>query len=231
MEKHNDSIQKTGFEPDECDDLKGYFQKAFSFTMTNYRSTVDEISSKDIAHTDKTTFFREYIWVVHATGFSAKAVSKFLDRLFTAYGKYDVLSAEDPQESVERVRKIVNNPQKILAVHKCASLLTSPDYDDWESKKSKWKKDVSELANLPYIGTTTMYHLGRNIGLKGLVKPDLHLVRMASRFNQESPIKLCEWLKGHVEEAKSLDLGIIDLCLWYYASTFGTINMKEEGMR
>jgi hypothetical protein len=86
---------------------------------------------------------------------------------------------------------------------------------------------------LPYIGKVTAYHLGRNIGLLESVKPDLHLERMAKHWGEKSPETLVKGIqdKHTASVGEYIPAGLVDLCLWYAASTFGTITIKKDGDR
>jgi endonuclease III len=163
--------------------------------------------------------------VVHATGFSAKAVGKFIKKLLEAYGSYSSISGESFETMFVRVKKVCNNEQKAFAVYKTAKILKEAS-ENWK----KWKQENAShpdlLKKLPYIGKVTCFHLARNIGLLEFVKPDLHLVRMANHWGFKDSVSLCEAVRP-----VGMPLGVVDLILWFSASTFGTISVKKDGER
>jgi hypothetical protein len=228
MEPHKNldsSIEK--FRP-SLDNPNKYFAKAHAFACTYYKQEMDQIASVKHDEVDPTHFFNEYIWVVHATGFSAKAVGKFMPRLLEAYGSYIELALVTPEEGIERVKVVCNNPQKIKAVHKTAILmLKGIKNDGWDKFKKISLSTPQLLKELPYIGPVTCYHLARNIGLLDCVKPDLHLIRLAEHWGFPDCISMCKAMG----EGSGLPLGIVDLVVWYSASTFGTIDIRKEGQR
>jgi endonuclease III len=162
---------------------------------------------------------------VHATGFSAKAVGSFMPKLLEAYSPWDECGLEKFDDVMKRVKLVCNNPQKAKAIHSTAKKLVNDVNNKmgWSDWKNQNLSSVEEIGKLPYIGKITRYHLGRNIGLLNCVKPDLHLVRMAEHWG----FKDCEEMCRSMREEDDVPLGIVDLALWYSASTFGTIQIKS----
>lgn len=215
------------FRPDLNAGAQAYFDKAWAFTKKFYGAEVKQISSVRFADVTPEHFFSEFVWVVHATGFSAKAVGKFMPNLMKAYGPWETLAWTASEIVVNRVKQVVNNPQKIKAVHAMAGLMAAGiKAQDWTIYKRENLDTPEKLAKLPYIGKVTCFHLGRNIGLLECVKPDLHLIRMAEHWGFKSCEEMCKSV-----QPKGVPLGIVDLALWYAASTFGTIDIKKDGAR
>jgi endonuclease III len=226
VEPHRDLGSGTErFRPSIEEGPAEYFRKAIAFTREFYREELERISSVSLDSVTPEFFFREYMWVVHATGFSAKAVGKFMPRLSQAYGHWADLGLESFETAMERVRPVCNNPQKAKAVHRTALwMCESLQKEEWSTVRDRDLSRTDSLAKLPYVGKITCMHLGRNIGLLECVKPDLHLVRMAEHWGFPD----CETMCRSMREAcgESVPLGIVDLALWYSASTFGTIGIK-----
>lgn len=225
MEIHKDKlfgIEK--FKPNLSDGTNVYFEKALIFTKEFYNDDFERILNTKFENLTPELFYQEHMWVTHATGFSAKAVGKFMPRLLEAYGPYNVLGNENFDVAFERIKLVCNNRQKAKAVHKISKILISSDWSEFKNTLSP----VENLAKLPYIGKVTCYHLGRNIGLLDCVKPDLHLVRMAEHWGFSSCEEMC---KSIHKNYSNIPLGLIDYVLWLNASTFGTIEIKTEGSR
>lgn len=227
MEPHKNLSGIEEFRPSLKETPQEYFDKAHKFALAYYAEQMRAIASVKFGEVTPEFFFRELIWVVHATGFSAKAVGKFMPRLVQAYGHWDSLGHEDYYKSFERVKLVCNNPQKAKAVHTTAKMM-SHDLDDglWTDFKREKLSTPELLAKLPYIGKVTCYHLGRNIGLLECVKPDLHLIRMAKNWGFQNCEEMCKSVRPN-----GMPLGIVDLILWYSASTWGTLEIKKEGVR
>lgn len=213
--------------PDLNSSPEAYFDTALKFVQIHYPEQLEAFSSVKFEEIDDDFFFREYVWVVHATGFSAKAVGKFMPRLLEAYGWWESLAKMGFEDVMERVSPVCNNPQKAKAVHNMAKTMSN------ELKSipwAEWRQDNLSspelLAKLPYIGKITCFHLARNIGLLEFVKPDLHLVRMAKHWGFSDCVEMCKAVAP-----PGMPLGIVDLVFWYAASTFGTIDVRQDGDR
>jgi endonuclease III len=226
--------------PSLSDKPTEYFRKALKFALEHYGEEIERISSVKPENVTPDFFFKEYVWVVHATGFSAKAVGNFMPRLLEAYGPWETLSKESFGDVMERVKVVCNNPQKARAVQETARLMSDRVYGgDGASKEERWDEfktrmfTTTALAELPYIGKVTCFHLGRNVGLLDCVKPDLHFVRMAEHWGFADCTKMCESMQTWLEEetGEKLPLGVIDLILWYSASSWGTSEIKKPGKR
>lgn len=223
--------------PDLSVGPQAYFDVAYEFVKTHYPEQLEAFSSVKFDDVDEDFFFREYVWVVHATGFSAKAVGKFMPRLLQAYGWWDALSFKDFSEVMVRVAPVCNNPQKAKAVYATSKLMFDgmsgvkdgvrvSDPVPWPDWKRKNLSTPELLAKLPYVGKITCFHLARNIGLLECVKPDLHLVRMAKHWGFADCVAMCEKVRP-----PGMPLGIVDLIFWYAASTFGTTSIRQDGDR
>lgn len=230
MEPHKELSSIESWRPDLDKGPDRYFLQALSFAREFYGDELERMSSVKLEDVDADFFFREYVWVVHATGFSAKAVGKFMPRLMDAYGPWRDLGS-DPDYMV-RVSKVCNNPQKASAVASMAKAMKAAETAcGWEEYRKDNLSSVELLRKLPYIGKVTCYHLGRNIGLLDCVKPDLHLVRLAEHWGFKGCEEMCRSMQKLADPERYMPLGIVDLILWYAASTFGTLEVRTGGAR
>ena len=229
MEPHKDLSGIEAFRPDPFLGASAYFEKAWSFANKFYAGEMRAISSTRFEEVEPDFFFREYVWVVHATGFSAKAVGRFMGRLLEAYGPWKSLAQEPLDQVMGRIRSVCNNPQKADAVRKTAFIMWR-DLEQggvpWGEFKRARLASPSMLQRLPYVGPVTCFHLARNIGLLESVKPDLHLQRLADLWGFKTCEEMCKAVRP-----EGVPLGLVDLALWYAASTFGTIDVRAEGQR
>lgn len=225
--------------PTPADSPQEYFRKAQAFTEKYYREEMVHIWSTKFEEVSPNHFFLEYVWVVHATGFNAKVVAKLMSRLTSAYGigedgsGWDRLGREDEALMLSRVLKVCNNPQKAKAVHSTAALMADAMFPSDVGKTESWKdfrqsrlSSPELLTKLPYVGKITCKHLARNIGILECVKPDLHLVRLADHWGFKDCDAMCLAMRP-----PEMPLGIVDLCLWYFASSFSTLNIRKPGDR
>lgn len=81
-------------------------------------------------------------------------------------------------------------------------------FNGWLSAKDP----LEYLAQLPWIGPITKYHLAKNFGMD-VVKPDRHLVRIAEKSG-ETPDQLCRRLS-----LETLDkVAVVDTVIWRAAN-------------
>ncbi len=205
-----------------------YFKHALEFAKTNYQETIDRISNTKFDQVSEAAFIEEYIWAVYVSGFRASTISNLWDRLMAAH--YETMwwacyySHDDAPHLVrenawKRAMDVFANARKVDAVIKTADVMRNGIKTmGWRAFRDTSLSTPEQLQALPFIGKITCYHLARNIGLLQYVKPDVHLVRMARVWQYESPQRMCEHLGGEY----GLQPGIVDLVLWYAASTFGT---------
>ena len=222
--------------PKSSDRPDTYFRKALAFTLKHYSKEMEHISSTKFEGLTPEKFFLECMWVIHATGFNAQVVGQMMPKLIVAYGDWKILGRENRENIIERVAIVCNNPAKIESVQSIAGLMingSSDTKDGWELFKQERLSSPDKLKELPYIGKVTCFHLARNIGLLDSVKPDLHLVRLAKYWGYQDCIELCKYFQESHEKKTGTryPLGIIDLVLWYAASSTGTIDIRKPGER
>jgi endonuclease III len=204
-----------------------YFNAAYQFVLEHYSAELNRIASVNFKDVSPQFFFNECIWVICASGFSAKAVSQFFQRLITCIGTYDQVIIKDFDIVWNEVYKIFNNKSKILAIYKIAKIIDGgAKRFGWDNFRDQYLNDVKKLEKLPYIGKITCHHLGRNIGLLDCVKPDLHLQRLSNHWGFLN----CESMCKHIQSiaGNQFRLGIIDLILWYFASSHGTTIIRRS---
>lgn len=217
-----------------------YWEMAREFSLTYYRDAIQEIQRVKFEEVLPERVFMEYIWVVHASGFNASVVGKMMPKLMNAYKNYQSLAKEDFEKDVwPRVSPVCGFRRKAAAVYITAKFLAEGIARlGWPAVRTLRFSTPEKLSNLTFIGPVTCMHLARNIGLLDFVKPDLHLLRLAREWNYEQSFegvtKMCKDIQGHHKDTfggEIIPLGIIDLCIWYYASTFGTIPEGEQSER
>jgi hypothetical protein len=201
-----------------------YFKNAYDFVQENYKEDFDRIKNTDFNLLTPRYFFTEYIWVVYVSGFNAKIISKIFpkllniyDPLFSTFETYNQnvnsldisIAAMEVFANKRKVAAIINtafNSGKIIAEI------------GWENYKNKYLNSPKDLQFLPFIGEITSQHLARNIGYLNFVKPDIHLERAAKYWGFSSSLELC----SAIQKQFPIELGLIDLVLWYSLSTFGS---------
>lgn len=223
MERHLENLvgaDKYRVEPGES--FSNHYRKAKAFTLEYYGAVYQKYLDTSFAFITPQSFFEELIWVIHASGFSAKAVGNFIPKLLPAYGSVSVCSRLTLDELYTRVLPVCNNKAKVKAVWECSRILIervdSGSWSDWCLETFKEPKDFTVF---PFVGGVTCYHISRNLGFLDSVKPDLHLNRLADFYGFQSAEAMCRAANDDVP------LGLVDLSLWYHSSTFGTQQFKK----
>lgn len=206
------------------DSYMEYFEKAYKFTRENYDEDYSRIADTRFNELTIESFSLEYQWVVYTSGFNAKIVSKMFPKLREVYAPLiDVLAGTTTNvNSIDiavNALGICNNKRKVKSVidmaFECGAKVRTMG---WKTYRDAYFGTPEKLQELPFIGPTTCFHLARNIGLLDFVKPDVHLKRLAAHWGFKDPVALCAAIKIKHD----MPLGLIDLCLFYAASTFGS---------
>jgi thermostable 8-oxoguanine DNA glycosylase len=210
-------------------DQDRYFRNALTFTEFNYKEDYDRIANTNFKMLSKEAFFKEYVWCVYVSGFRASIVSKKWKALMRAYRPlFDfnrpVACKIDYDEVIKEAMIVFANGRKVAAVVETHKTIDGLGLVDWAEFRDDRLATPELLQRLPFIGKITCYHLARNIGLLDFVKPDVHLVRMAKHWGYADPQTMCEELG----EKFDLKPGLVDLVLWYAASTFGTRDIEPN---
>lgn len=203
--------------------LERYYEHAWEMCEELYPDPLAYYRELKFEQVAPKEFWSEYIWCVYTSGFNARVVSKQFFELLRAYNSWQTLAQHNRWLEVARINK---NSAKYRAIHKTAQLLyryeTTPQSDWWGKFKRDFLATPELMRQLPFVGGVTCYHLARNLGLDA-VKPDLHLVRLAEHFEWPDPLTMCSYLSGLYDER----LGVVDLILWYAASSWGTLELSR----
>jgi len=213
----------------ECNNIDLYFSNARKFVENNYLDQLNYFRGLRPEHITENKFIDEYVWVVYASGFNASVLSKKWDKLKSIYSQiyidlgFTSLFSYDIEKSLKEACELINRRDKAGSI---VRVLTELDSIGYAAFRNKYLSNLDSMMDLPFIGPTTKYHLGRNLGID-CVKPDVHLVRMAEYFGFSTPLAMCEYLGTNYNER----IGVVDLILWYAASTFGTQHMRSMQLK
>ena len=174
-------------------ELTMFYYRAYDYVVNaGYENEImwcSQLSFKNITIDD---FFREYVWTVLNAGMREQSARSIFEQYMKKMDT-NVIRHDGKRKAIEHV---LDNCELYYA-----QLLDTEDQVGW-------------FATLPWIGHITKYHLARNLGID-TVKPDRHLVRLAKRFEFETPLKMCEAIS---KEAGDERLGVIDIVLWRYCN-------------
>lgn len=140
---------------------------------------------------DADTFFSETCWVILNSGMKEQIARKIWQRIQAVwYQGGNTIDAFKHAGKVKAIDFVASNHNKLFA-----------EYNNAEDK-------ITFLQTIPFIGKITCWHLAKNLG-HDCVKPDRHLVRIATQYNT-TPDELCAELSKQTGEKKS----VVDIVLW-----------------
>jgi hypothetical protein len=161
-------------------------------------------------HLTPDIFWPEYVWVVYVGGLSARVVGKRFGELMEAFGPWDSKRAFELA-----VMNINRNRSKLRACRITRDYLQTMG---WPRFKAEHLSSPGHMMLLPNIGPITRWHLARNLGFD-VVKPDIHLQRLAQAYGFPTPASMCGELGRRYNER----VGAVDLILWAYCAAVGTL--------
>ncbi len=104
-----------------------------------------------------------------------------------------------------------SNRRKLLAMADIACIVHERGFEKIRQKLSDVPLDF--LAQLPFIGPVTVWHLAKNLGLD-VAKPDRHLVKIARDFGYSCVQKFC----AEIANSTGDRLAVVDLILWRFSA-------------
>lgn len=175
---------------------------------------------------------RAYAYVVSA-GFHREIeytrqlrFDKVNDEIFLMEYAFVVLSAGMKNQVAQRIfSKFTKNLDPMVVGHigkRGAIVCAIKEHHQWLLQLRIASDKVSYLETLPWIGGITKYHLARNLGLD-VVKPDRHLVRLATTFRYPDPATMCQAISEETGER----VGVVDVVLWRYSNLTGTRDLVK----
>ena len=161
----------------------------------------------------ETDFLRETAWVILSAGMREAVIRSKFGSLTEAFRGWRSASEVTRHEGECRTAAmaIFSHQRKIDAICNVARRVTGEGFPS--IKSAIRQQGLEYLETLAFIGPITRYHLAKNIGLD-MVKPDRHLVRIASIAGYQSPDEMCQV----VSLATGDRLAVVDLVIWRYAT-------------
>lgn len=178
-----------------------------------YAGEIDWQSSLCYESLDEQTYLQEIAWVILASGMNDKVVRKVFPAIKSIMFNFESseLICKQKEDCCKKALEVFNHVGKISAIIHVAEFIQTKSFGFLKEKLKV--EGISFIKTFPYMGNATSLHLAKNIGLD-VVKPDRHLVRIATLLGFDSPADLCELIATQIQERVSL----IDLVLWRYAT-------------
>ena len=181
----------------DIDGAVDFFRDALEYSLFEYPEEVRWADSLSSIVVTPDVFLGEYIWIVLASGFSAKAARKVEKSLYGEDGKMhlDAVRHEGKRRAIETATR---------------------EYESWYHAFMSAPSDEARmdfLDSLPYIGPVTKYHMAKNLGLE-VAKPDRHLVRLAGKWGFRDVQEMCKMISVR----QRYPVAVVDQVLWRYCA-------------
>jgi thermostable 8-oxoguanine DNA glycosylase len=201
--------------------------------QAEFDSAWQSVQDRRLRPVTEEEFFKEYVFCVYVSGFSAKVVANKLDAILRAYGLYTeanefvspMMSTHIPM--FDAVRQVWANRTKFDAILR--TMLLCREANSWEQFHHKYlaHKSPEQVGTLPFMGPALRHHLARNIGNTSCAKPDLHLTRLVEKheivdlsgLGLTAVQNLCHLIKRQCKPLEFYPLGKVDMLLFFAAAT------------
>ncbi|MDP2860022.1 MAG: hypothetical protein Q8P50_18945 [Bacillota bacterium] len=190
-----------------------YLQILQYLVDAGFAGEIDWQDSRSIKGLSESEFLGEFAWVVLCSGFRERVVRSLFSAFSKAFLDWSSAQAivEDESRCVDRALRVFQNRGKVMAVAALARQVVADGFPEVRERLAR--EGLDYIRELPHMGPVTSRHLAKNIGL-GTVKPDRHLVKIASTVGVQSPQELCEMISDATGDSPA----VVDLVLWRYAT-------------
>ncbi len=174
---------------------------------------IDWQDSRSLSRLTESEFLAESAWVILSSGMRESVVRRCYEGVSQAFVDWfsaSVIAARRVQ-CEEEALQVFNHLGKVRAIGTLCERVAKCGFRS--ILKSIQVENISFLQTFDFIGPITSFHLAKNLGLD-VVKPDRHLVRMASVARCSCPEELCRT----IAEITGDKLSVVDLVLWRYAT-------------
>jgi hypothetical protein len=160
-------------------------------------------------------FFREYTWVVFASGFRADIVRSKWRAIRNMLGEFDPAFVRKRGYEKLLEDSPIKNRNKVRALLKGSLIITEAWVEELRGIEDP-EELRARLRALPYIGEVTVWHLMRNLGVD-VFKPDRHINNLSELLGTD-PEGLFEQI---VEAGRADYTGVADYILWRACASLG----------
>ena len=170
-------------------------------------------SSLSINDLNEPVFLRELAWVILSSGMREKVIRKLFPGISNCFFNWSSarMIADNSDVCFDKAIRQFNHKPKITAIIYAAQKLRDGNFEDFKNEIKENPMEV--LQQFPYIGSTTVFHLAKNIGLP-VAKPDRHLLRIAYQEGFHDVQDFCR----QVSQLSGDSIPVVDIVLWRFAT-------------
>ncbi len=170
--------------------LRAYFWAKSAVVAAGFSEEIDYHDWVSFESLRECDFFREAAWVILSSGMRESVVARKFRGISGAF--LDWSSGQSIVARKESCRSaalaVFRHIPKIEAILEVASAVEAEGF--MQIRNQIEEHGAQYLQRFSFIGPTTSLHLAKNLGMD-VVKPDRHLVRIASALGYQSADEMC----------------------------------------
>jgi len=190
-----------------------YLEAKKTIIKGGFAEEIDWQNDIQFSQIDESYFLKEAAWVVLSSGMKESVIRKKFPAISAAfyYWRSPNRIVKNRKKCMMRALMVFCHEPKINAIINIAEKISTDGFDSL--KICIRNEGIKFIQTMPYMGPATSYHLAKNIGLD-VVKPDRHLLRIATVTGYANPQHLCEEISLSVGDR----ISVVDLVIWRYAT-------------
>jgi hypothetical protein len=193
--------------------LRAYFCAKSAVIAAGFSEEIDYHDWLSFENLRERDFLREAAWVILSSGMrESVVVQKFpgVSEAFLGWSSgQSIVAKKDSCRSAALA--VFRHIPKIDAILEVASTVAAEGF--MQIRKQIEEHGAQYLQCFSFIGPATSLHLAKNLGMN-VVKPDRHLVRIASALGYQSAEEMCREVAMALGERAC----IIDVVFWRFAT-------------
>jgi len=163
----------------------------------------------------ESAFLCELAWVVLSAGIAEHVVRRKFPEVSNGFFNWvsasRIVASRD--ECFANAYQHFGHDAKLNAIIASADIVQTCGFE--KIKTALLANPIATLRQFPYIGSVTVHHLAKNLGLQ-TAKPDRHLSRISSAAGHNDVEQFCKSIAAFVGD----DIRTVDTVLWRYATMY-----------
>ena len=177
---------------------------------------IDEIKWQEnvcFNNLDESIFLKELAWVILSTGMKEQIIRKNFQKISICFFNWKSVKkiVANKKKCYHTAIKIFRNHRKITAIIQSCNMINDIGFN--KLKRRILKNPIDTLKIFPFIGSVTVFHLAKNIGVC-VAKPDRHLVRIAEKEGYDDVQYFCKL----VADLSGDSIPVVDIVFWRFAN-------------
>jgi len=195
--------------------LERYEQAKSIVRGSGFESEIKWTEETVFDNIDRALFLQEAAWVVLNSGMRESVIRKKYSRILIAFRRLEDLDLilKEREIVLQDALRVFGHRKKMEAILEIVRRVHEMGYE--EVCRRVLADGIKFIQTFPFMGPATSYHFARNIGLDA-VKPDRHLIRIATVTGYETPHALCQ----QISEMTGDRIGVVDVVLWRFATIY-----------